>query len=140
MEFSDKVKDALDFSEKAHRGQYYNFESYFDGHIMQVVKCAKEIGLDDDHLCVAALHDILEDTSVEYDQLEKLFGIGVAENVFWLTRKKDSVTYKEYIIEVSKHPYAKNIKLCDLMCNIYNQPEGSLLRRYVWAVQYLATH
>ena len=65
---------------------------------------------------VALLHDVVEDTEVTLEQLEKEFPKQVIEAIRLLTHDKN-VNYKEYIKELSKNPTAKKVKIADLLHN-----------------------
>lgn len=65
---------------------------------------------------VALLHDTMEDTATRKTQLEKKFGIGVADGVAALTKKK-------------KKGLTKTEKMNDSLARIKNQP------REVWCVK-----
>ena len=65
---------------------------------------------------VALLHDVVEDTEVTFEQLEKDFSKEVIEAIRLVTHDKD-VEYKEYIKELSKNPIAKKVKIADLLHN-----------------------
>ncbi len=68
---------------------------------------------------VAILHDVVEDTDVTLEQLEKLFGKAAAKNVSALT-KSDDADYQAYIDDLiaSKLEMAMRVKLADLEDNL----------------------
>lgn len=67
---------------------------------------------------VALLHDVLEDcTFYSSEDLRKEYPGEVAEAVILLTRDR-SMTYDEYIKDLSKNPIARKVKIADLMHNI----------------------
>ena len=67
--------------------------------------------------CVAVLHDIIEDTDwAEFDLREEGFPDHVVDAVVILTKRNDQ-SYDDYIKEVSKNYYAKQVKLADLKHN-----------------------
>lgn len=93
--------------------------------------------VEDDALCVAYLHDVLEDSKViTYDMLLDLLGTRVANTVQILTRYP-SETYMNYIFRVSQNTLARKIKIADLMENISNPGNPSLTGRYNKALKYL---
>lgn len=125
--FSDKIRQAMYFAKNAHEGQTWKLPdgtdiSYFEGHLMGVYHILeKEEAADEEMLVTALLHDILEDTSTKYKDLEKRFGSQVAENVKWLTRTKE-VAYETYIDELllNGSDIALIVKLADRLYNITN--------------------
>lgn len=96
--------------------------SYFEGHLMGVYHIVEEGGVQDDELLVTALlHDILEDTQVTEKQLRNMFGIRIADNVKWLTRR-EGLSYEQYIDELLVHgsDEARLVKLADRLHNTNN--------------------
>lgn len=67
--------------------------------------------------CVALLHDVVEDTAVTIEQLEKEFPNEVTTAVRLLTYDK-STDYFSYIRKIRENPVAKAVKLADLNHNM----------------------
>ncbi|MDE7364304.1 MAG: HD domain-containing protein [Ruminococcus sp.] len=67
--------------------------------------------------CVALLHDVVEDTAVTIEQLEKEFPLEVTTAVHLLTYDK-STDYFSYIRKIKENPVAKAVKLADLNHNM----------------------
>lgn len=68
---------------------------------------------------VALLHDVVEDTEITFEQLEKEFSDTVIQALKLLTHD-DSVEYMDYIRNMKDNPIAKNVKLADLRHNSDN--------------------
>ena len=66
--------------------------------------------------CAALLHDVVEDTDVSLNELEKVFPAEVTEAVKLLTHD-DSVDYLDYVRAIKTDPIAKAVKLADLRHN-----------------------
>lgn len=66
---------------------------------------------------VAYLHDILEDTDCEYEDLEKNFGYVVADNVLRLTKDKQ-IDYQDYITIVKGSLLSHAVKIADTRANL----------------------
>lgn len=66
--------------------------------------------------CVALLHDVVEDTVVTLDDLEKQFPPEVVEGVRLMTHDP-SVDYFDYVRAIKGHPVAQKVKLADLAHN-----------------------
>lgn len=66
--------------------------------------------------CVALLHDVVEDTDVTVEQLEKVFPKEVTEAVKLLTHD-DNTDYFEYVRAIKSNPVARTVKMADLMHN-----------------------
>lgn len=125
--FPRKIWQTIKFAEHAHKGQKWKLPdgtdiSYFEGHLMGVYHILeKEKTADMEMLETALLHDILEDTGTQYEELEKRFGKQVAENVKWLTRTKE-ISYESYIdaLILNGSDVALIVKLADRLHNITN--------------------
>ena len=96
LTYSDKklIRLAFDTSVDAHRNQRRKSGEAYVFHPIGVAKIvADEIGLDATSIAAALLHDVLEDTEYNLDQLEDLFGKTVTKIVAGLTKisnlKKD---------------------------------------------------
>lgn len=124
----EKYKKALEFAKIAHGEQKrkYTNEPYIN-HPIAVSKIVEELGVHEDILCVALLHDVVEDTPVTIDEIEKEFGIIVSRIVADLTdvytteafpnirRKERKLLECFRISKISGN--AKTIKLADLIDN-----------------------
>ena len=72
---------------------------------------------DEDSICVALLHDVVEDSTVSLDQLRSEgFNDAVISAVRLLTHD-ESVPYMDYIYQISRNPLARKVKLADLQHN-----------------------
>lgn len=68
-------------------------------------------------VCVALLHDVVEDTDMTFEKLSELgFTTEIIEALKLLTHD-DSVPYMDYVKEIAKNPVAKAVKLADLRHN-----------------------
>ncbi len=80
-------------------------------------------------LIAALCHDLVEDTAMSLDELERMFGADVRKIVFDLTKPADisSEEYANNIFDWSLE--SKKIKLCDIEDNILDSREIPLERR-----------
>ena len=72
---------------------------------------------DEDSVCLALLHDVVEDTYVSF---EDLINEGFNENIInalKLLTHKDDTPYLEYVIKIKENHLAKKVKLADLKHN-----------------------
>ena len=72
---------------------------------------------DEDSVCLALLHDVVEDTNVSF---EDLINEGFNENIInalKLLTHKDDTPYLEYVIKIKENHLAKKVKLADLKHN-----------------------
>ena len=112
------IPNALVFASNKHEGQKDDSgRDYFHAHCMQVYRIL-ELVTDDKHLlCAALLHDTLEDTETNYNELVKNFGKDVADLVNEVTHggKKDS---KGYYYPRLKSRRAILLKFADRLSNL----------------------
>ena len=96
IEPSAKLKEALEFSTKAHQGQLRKSGEPYIIHPILVSAIVASITNDEAMAISALLHDIVEDTATSIDEVEKLFGSDVAHLVGGLT-KIDTIRDAELI-------------------------------------------
>lgn len=65
---------------------------------------------------VALLHDVVEDTEITFEDLNKEFAYDVIEALKLLTYDK-KIDYIEYINRIKKNSIAKKVKIADLIHN-----------------------
>lgn len=74
----------------------------------------------------ALLHDVLEDTSVSYDELEHIFGIAVAQGVQALTKNSalpKAIQMADSLARIRQQPPAVwKVKLADRITNLQPPP------------------
>ena len=132
------TKRALVYATLKHHGQIRKGSGL--PYIIHPMAVADNVRAQDaeEYIVVAAyLHDVLEDTTVSYQELEIEFGEKVAELVEILTRKEDE-QYFDYIDRVAAYPVAVQIKLADLEHNMSDlDPDSSLKQRYLKAYSIL---
>ncbi|MBN2782084.1 MAG: bifunctional (p)ppGpp synthetase/guanosine-3',5'-bis(diphosphate) 3'-pyrophosphohydrolase, partial [Campylobacterales bacterium] len=101
---SDTLKSALEFAKQSHIGQFRKSGEPYIIHPILVAAIVSAI-TDDESMAIAALlHDVVEDTDVSVDDVEKMYGKDVAHLVSGLT-KIDSIRDSELI------PSSSNEKL-----------------------------
>lgn len=113
MIYTAKTKKAMKLCFDAHQdskdrgGVPYVFHPY---HLAERMK-------DEDSVCVALLHDVLEETSCTAEQLATYgFDDNIVQAVVALTRNKDEA-YLKYISRVAENDLAKKVKVADLLHN-----------------------
>lgn len=116
---------AMMVAEKAHANQTYDIYPY-TYHIKQVVKIAEELGYDESIVVASALHDVLEDTDLSYNDIKKAFGEEVAEIVYAVTdelgrnrKERKAKTYPK----IKSNWKATVVKVCDRIANIEQSKE-----------------
>lgn len=82
-----------------------------------VVRNLRRFGINDDPtLSTAWLHDTLEDTCLDYDEIYDVFGEEIAEGVYSLTKDTGPDLYKRKIAKSPRN--IQLIKLCDVLHNV----------------------
>lgn len=138
MIYTKMINKALNIAYEAHHGQKdkgnvpYIFHPY---HIAEKFNNETDI-------CVAILHDVLEDTFVSKEELEGYFPKEVIEPLVLLTRSTHD-TYFEYIKNICSNPIARKVKIEDIKHNlvferIQNKTRNEKLeKRYLKALEIL---
>ena len=73
--------------------------------------------MDNENECIVALlHDVVEDTDITFEQLEKEFPTEVIQALKLLTHDKN-VDYMDYIEKIKKNSIAKKVKIADITHN-----------------------
>src|SRR5688572_27905132 len=82
VERSPLTRDALDFANQRHAGQMRDLDDLpFVTHPMEVACLLHEAGYEDEVVAAGVLHDVLEDTDANHDELADRFGRRVADLV-----------------------------------------------------------
>jgi (p)ppGpp synthase/HD superfamily hydrolase len=126
-----KERKAWNFAKEAHKGQIRKFvnKPYFGAHVVKVNGIVKQYTTEEDILCAALLHDVVEDCfedpEVGYHIIEEEFGKRVADIVMELTSSKEDIddnydSKADYLIMkmIDMSDDALIIKLADRLQNI----------------------
>ena len=100
-----RVREAFDFARTAHAAQMRNDGTPFATHPLATAEIVVEMGLDEDSICAALLHDCIEDTTATFEIIEKQFGKDVAnlvDGVTKLTRGKYTSKEEEQMENLRK--------------------------------------
>ncbi|MDR0904869.1 MAG: bifunctional (p)ppGpp synthetase/guanosine-3',5'-bis(diphosphate) 3'-pyrophosphohydrolase [Oscillospiraceae bacterium] len=81
-----RIGKAFEFAAERHEGQLRRDGSPYVTHPLATAIIVAEMGLDDDSLIAALLHDSIEDTTATREEVAKLFGEDVAEIVDGVTK------------------------------------------------------
>ena len=97
----------------------------------------KLVGEDIELQIVAWLHDVLEDSDLQPEDLEEK-GISryLVQSVEAITRQKDQ-NYKDYILQVKEDEIATKVKIADLRHNLSDLKNGSMRDKYILALYIL---
>ncbi|WP_299094909.1 HD domain-containing protein [uncultured Metabacillus sp.] len=109
------IEQAINYAAAAHDGQKrkatnipYMTHPFAVGMLLQKERCS------DDVIAAGILHDTIEDTSVTYEDLEKTFGMRIANLVLAATEPDKSLPWeqrKQHTIEALKHADLEEIKI-----------------------------
>lgn len=104
---------AIQIAAAAHAGQVDKENLPYILHPLRVMMLVSK----PDERIAAVLHDVVEDTTVTHDDLEKeSFSAEVLDAVHRLTRTKD-IRYVDYVVRCKESAIARAVKLADLTDN-----------------------
>jgi len=132
-----RIRAAYAMAKMAHSGQKRKDGSPYVTHCIAAADISVDIGLDEDSIIAALLHDVIEDTSLTHDDIARQFGNAVAdivEGVTKLTRvqytsKEDeqAENLRKMLLAMSKDIRVILIKIADRLHNMrtmaYQTPE-----------------
>lgn len=124
---NDKTRMALHFAIEAHRGQKRkNSNNNYIVHPIGVYKILEAVTTDENVLCAALLHDVIEDTKFTYEDIKEQFGQEIADIVMEVTKDEKgnfNIKTKEGLM----------IKCADIIHNIHDGNDlGYLQRKLAW--------
>lgn len=112
MVYTMQVFRAMNIAYSAHMGQ---FDKAGVPYIFHPIHLAEQMDTEEECI-VALLHDVVEDTEVTFEDLEKEFSKTIIDAIRLLIHDK-SVDYMEYVKQLKNNPIAKKVKLADLRHN-----------------------
>jgi GTP pyrophosphokinase len=121
----ERIRFAFDLANERHSGQLRKSGEPYITHPVAVAQILAELGLDEQTIIAALLHDTVEDTGYTLDELRASFGDEVASLVDGVT-KLDKLTYgptaeaqtlRKMVIAMSKDVRVLVIKLADRLHN-----------------------
>jgi len=124
----DRIFQAYQFSAKAHEGQQRVSGEPYIHHPLEVAGILGEMHMDHQTLMAAILHDVLEDTPINKDDIRKKFGKNVAELVDGVSKLTqvhfDSVeeaqaqNFRKMLMAMSQDIRVILVKLADRLHNM----------------------
>lgn len=115
---------ACAFAARAHEGHLRkDGKTPYIAHVYRVAMIVRQVfGCDDDEaLAAAVLHDVIEDTPNDYDDIESRFGVAVADMVAALTKNMtlpEPIRERDYDERLARADWrARLIKLADVYDN-----------------------
>jgi guanosine-3',5'-bis(diphosphate) 3'-pyrophosphohydrolase len=124
----DLIRRAFVTAEERHRGQLRRSGEDFIHHPYGVARICAELHLDEQTIAAALLHDVVEDTDAELDDLRAEFGAEITqlvEGVTKLTRiqfssreQAEAENYRKMIVAMAQDVRVILIKLADRLHNM----------------------
>ncbi len=113
MIYTEKTKKAMKICFEAHKDQ---LDKTGIPYVFHPIHLAEQMD-DEASICVALLHDVVEDSDMTFDMLSEMgFGEEIISALSLLTHES-SVPYMDYVAKIKTNPLAKKVKLCDLCHN-----------------------
>src|SRR6478736_525031 len=122
------IRRAFDEAERAHRGQVRRSGEPFINHPLGVALICAQLHLDEQTIAAALLHDVIEDTETDLDELRAAFGPDIAllvEGVTKLTRisfqsreQAEAENYRKMVVAMAEDVRVILIKLADRLHNM----------------------
>lgn len=125
----DTINKAYALALKAHKGQKRISGDDYIAHPVSVAYILVELGMDTSTVCAGLLHDVVEDTDVTKEYLEKEFGEEIAELVDGVTKlatisssaqdeEKQAENIRKILLATDKDIRVIMIKLADRLNNM----------------------
>src|SRR5437667_6001513 len=124
----DLLTRAFRFAARAHEGQQRRSGEAFIHHPWGAAKICAQLRLDEQTLAAALLHDVVEDTETELDEVRSEFGDEVAKLVDGVTKltrvqfqsreQAEAENYRKMIVAMAEDERVILIKLADRLHNL----------------------
>jgi (p)ppGpp synthase/HD superfamily hydrolase len=108
------LERAIEIAVEAHHGQVGKDGLPYVLHPLRIMARMETV----EEQIVAALHDVVEDSEITFDDLRREgFSEYALEAVALLTHDKEKVPYDDYVRRIKPHALARKVKLADLEDN-----------------------
>ncbi len=124
----EKVKKAYSIAADAHNGQKRLSGEPYIMHPLNVALILSKLGMDDDSVVAAILHDTVEDTKLTYNDVKSIFGQTVADLVEGVTKigkvplqtkeEQQAENIRKMLLAMSRDIRVIIIKLADRLHNM----------------------
>ncbi|MCP5034743.1 MAG: HD domain-containing protein, partial [Actinomycetia bacterium] len=124
----DVVSRAYRMAAKAHAPQRRKSGEPYIVHPLAVARIVADLGLDEMTVASALLHDAVEDTRIELDDIQRAFGSDVATIVDGVTKldrlrfdsqeAAQAASFRKMLVAMAKDIRVLIIKLCDRLHNL----------------------
>ena len=131
---------AITLAVKAHENQKDKSGNPYILHPLRVMMKLKST----EEQIVAVLHDVLEDTDIEYDYIKKAFDSNIALAIQAITHQKNEPRYA-YYDRIKRNKIALRVKFADIEDNmdkermslLDEETQQRLIKKYTKALEYL---
>lgn len=141
---SKLINKAYEFAKHYHEGQVRKSGEPYIIHPLEVAYIVSTLELDDDAICAALLHDVVEDTEVTREMIVAEFGEEIANLVdgvtklgkiaHYLDKEEEQVeNYRKFFMAMAKDIRVLMIKLADRLHNMRTLKHLSDDRKYAIA-------
>lgn len=123
-----RIEAAYELAKKAHEGKVRSSGDQYISHPIAVAVILVGLGMDSDTIIGGLLHDVVEDTSVTLEDIEKQFGADVAELVDGVTKlanipyssraEQQAENVRKMLLAMAKDVRVVIIKLADRLHNM----------------------
>jgi guanosine-3',5'-bis(diphosphate) 3'-pyrophosphohydrolase len=124
----DEIRRVLEFADQAHEGQRRKSGMPYSEHPFEVARILGENGMDAPTVMAGVLHDVVEDTSIPTEEIERLFGREVAFLVEGVTKmallpsqtreQRQAETFRKMLVSMARDPRVILIKFADRLHNL----------------------
>jgi guanosine-3',5'-bis(diphosphate) 3'-pyrophosphohydrolase len=124
----DLLRNAFVVAEQAHEGQTRRSGEAFIHHPLGVARICAELHLDEQTIAAALLHDVVEDTGADLEELRGAFGDEIAQLVDGVTKltrisfqsreQAEAENYRKMIVAMAQDVRVILIKLADRLHNM----------------------
>lgn len=124
----NQIKHAYQYSQKAHKGQFRKDGKPYITHPLSVAGILVNLQMDQDSIITGLLHDVVEDTEISLENIQKEFGSEVAFLVDGVTKisrmkfsniqHKQSENIRKMIVAMGKDVRVILVKLADRLHNM----------------------
>ena len=133
----ERIKAAFTMARQAHKGQMRSSGDPYISHPIEVAIILVGLGMDSDTIIGGILHDVVEDTSITLEDIQKRFGGDVADLVDGVTKlanipyssraEQQAENVRKMLLAMAKDVRVVIIKLADRLHNMrtldYRAPE-----------------
>ena len=122
------IRKAYEYAKKNHGDQLRKSGEPYIIHPLQVAYTLADLGLDENTICAGLLHDVIEDTPITHEDIEKEFGTEIAEMVEGVTKlgkllymtveEQQAEDYRKMFLAMGKDIRVIIIKLADRLHNM----------------------